>query len=196
MGDWTRPLRTLEDAEAYFKAMGCSRFHMAREYPDRYAEYQRIVVDKTLERRWEAEEFEIKLANLSQPTGEAGWDKFLDVADLPAVKNDGEGLQRLLDAASPLRETLDDLGRLIVAERILGDGPVGARGGLVHAALGERGLALANSYVSLAESLLGDAKDADDRVRFQQATALLEEVRAEVSQGSKANAKRWRWWPW
>jgi len=43
MPDSTQIIRNLEDAESFFLSMGCSHFHMDREFPEQSAQYRSLV---------------------------------------------------------------------------------------------------------------------------------------------------------
>ena len=47
--EFNKPLTTLEDAKRYYQAMGCSHFHMAREYPEPYQEYRTLKIAESVE---------------------------------------------------------------------------------------------------------------------------------------------------
>jgi len=49
------PIRTIEQAKEFFKAMGCSHFHMDRELPKRSQEYKLLNISKQTEAEWRFE---------------------------------------------------------------------------------------------------------------------------------------------
>lgn len=53
---FTEPIRSVEQAKEYFISMGCSHFHMVREYPERYEEYRRLNITKQTETEWRTEQ--------------------------------------------------------------------------------------------------------------------------------------------
>ena len=57
------PIENIDQAERYFKSMGCSHFHMIRENPQRTKEYKQLDIDPWIESEWIKEEFENKLEN-------------------------------------------------------------------------------------------------------------------------------------
>ena len=57
------PINNIEQARKYFIAMGCSHFHMTREYPQRAKEYIELDIDPEIESKWRKEEFEKKQKN-------------------------------------------------------------------------------------------------------------------------------------
>jgi hypothetical protein len=48
-------IKNVREAKKYFFACGCSHFHMAREYPERYSEYTKLGVIKEQENQWKKE---------------------------------------------------------------------------------------------------------------------------------------------
>ena len=48
---------TINEAKEFFISMGCSGFHMAREYPDKYTQYNALKISTSLEQEWTAESF-------------------------------------------------------------------------------------------------------------------------------------------
>ena len=53
-----KPIKTVEQAKEYFGAMGCSHFHMGREFPQRYDEYRKLNIPKQTETEWQKEQFD------------------------------------------------------------------------------------------------------------------------------------------
>ncbi|MCL2826635.1 MAG: hypothetical protein FWD72_04440, partial [Eggerthellaceae bacterium] len=59
MDDITQhPIKSIADAERYFKAMGCSGFHIARENYDRRDEYEALNISREIELKWRGEAIE------------------------------------------------------------------------------------------------------------------------------------------
>jgi hypothetical protein len=42
-----KPIQNIQQAKEYFLAMGCSHFHMGREYPERYTDLNNIPAAKS-----------------------------------------------------------------------------------------------------------------------------------------------------
>jgi hypothetical protein len=86
MQDWNAPIRDLPTAQAYFRAMGCSHFHMGRDYPDRYKEYKAVQISEETEVVWMRAEFESTLDALINEGGEADalWAQHSYLAELVA----------------------------------------------------------------------------------------------------------------
>jgi hypothetical protein len=188
MSDWENGIRSLEDAEAYFKAMGGSGFHMCREYPKRYEEYRELQVGEELERKWRGENLSRALSGLSVWGGTPAdlWPEYVRAVDLLRNDCDPEAAARLLCVTEVLLGRFDDQGRLIAAESILGEGPKGHRAGLVQAFPSDPNLVV--GYLTLAQKLIESVSDRGQRPRKEGAMRLLEGVRAETGRRKK------RWW--
>jgi hypothetical protein len=57
MPDSTQNIRNLEDAESFFLSMGCSYFHMEREFPEQYAQYRSLSIPDETETKWRRKKF-------------------------------------------------------------------------------------------------------------------------------------------
>ncbi len=55
MFDKNKVIKTLDDAKEFFLAMGCSSFHMDREYPSRYTEFKSLNISKDILKLWQQE---------------------------------------------------------------------------------------------------------------------------------------------
>ena len=129
MIDLNTPVTSFERAEAYFKAMGCSHFHMHREAPDRYEEYRALEVSKSLERDWTVDEFEQCIAQIEAGHGGVDlWHLHSRANDLyrNAVEKWEDPdfrtslYERLLGATRIAAEGVEGRDRVILAETILG----------------------------------------------------------------------------
>lgn len=54
--DLNKPLNTIEDAKEFYCLMGCNGFHMSREYPERYREFEAMNISQELCAVWRREE--------------------------------------------------------------------------------------------------------------------------------------------
>ena len=64
------PITTREQARAWFQAMGCSHFHMMREDPDRYAQYEALAISLPREPGQSADRYAHTLAPTPEATGD------------------------------------------------------------------------------------------------------------------------------
>jgi N-acetylglutamate synthase-like GNAT family acetyltransferase len=129
MIDLDAPIVSLDHAEAYFKAMGCSHFHMSRESFDRYDEYRALAIDKATEAKWIAEEFERYLSKLmDEADAEELWVLHSRLHDLyECFGNEPEDkrvrdkyFDKVLSATREAARRAKGRSQIIIAETILG----------------------------------------------------------------------------
>lgn len=53
--DLNQTIEHIDEAKTFYWRMGCSHFHMAREYPERYAEYKALAIRSETEAAWRQE---------------------------------------------------------------------------------------------------------------------------------------------
>jgi hypothetical protein len=138
-----------EVAEAFFRSMGCSHFHMSREYPERYAEYSALGVSKQQEALWRQAEFDEKLSALMEGavTPDKLWWLHSYLSGLADTIRKVEVLRRLAEATAYLVPMVPSRTRILVAETLVGrDGSLET--GPIH-------LACALDEVELAARLSG-----------------------------------------
>jgi hypothetical protein len=127
------PIRTIDDAKRYFQYMGCSHFHMCREYPERYAEYGTLGIGDDIELQWTAEEIDRLIEQLTKSGTDSAelWWIHLRITDLIAELKLSQFLERLLDATTAIERSLPKMDALLVAETIVGRKHVEYRPGLI-----------------------------------------------------------------
>ena len=125
------PITTREQARAWFQAMGCSHFHMMREDPDRYAQYEALAISKDTERRWQRAAFEDGLAALVSGAVvlDELWAAHASLEELLGALRERELLARFVDATDSLVTVAPDETRILIAETIVGRGPDEEPGG-------------------------------------------------------------------
>lgn len=173
------PLNTLEDAKRYFQEMGCSHFHMCREWPAKYDEYRRLGISKEQEIEWTADVCREAIGKLK------GGD--LKPKDLWAPHSE---LARLIEGAE-LWELLEDVyevtlavearltpnGRMLVAETIVGRQEIQYRGGLIFWSHDSGRTVLAARFAAVARRLAAGPFDTEaDHERAQAALARVAQI--------------------
>jgi hypothetical protein len=176
------PIRTLEDARRYFQAMGCSGFHMCREYPDRYEEFRRMGISEEQQRVWAQESVAKGLARLR--SGELAskdlWSVHLHLSDivrawvLPQFLEEVYEVTCVMEPALPLRD------RMLVAETIAGRQELRQREGYIFQSYDAGKPELAAQFAKLALRLVKEPVRA----------AGMEEARCEQVLANVAETER------
>ena len=149
------PIGSIEQAKEYFRSMGCSHFHMAREFPERYNEYKKLNIPQQTELTWRIERFdEIYSAIMENKNNERLWWLHSELYDLYRdIKTDNE-LIKILEATKHIRNKVPMRERVIVAETINGR-PTGlkttrqARSGLIYMSYDLGNIIAAKEFVEL-----------------------------------------------
>ncbi len=111
----------LEEARLFFTSFGCSHFHMAREYPDRYEEYQKIRISENQENLWKKEYLDSEyslLLNLKDDREISN--KIFNISDI--IENgfaNSDSLKLLYNAIMLKKDIVDSFTKLLIAESIL-----------------------------------------------------------------------------
>ena len=138
MTELDAPIETLEQAEAYFKGLGCSHFHMSREDFDRYDEYQALKVEKAMEEGWRGEEFERSLRALGDKSStRALWLRHSAMYDLyrgfAAKRLRQSAFDQVIAATFEIAPLAPRFDRILISETILGRATYRDDGMIVHA---------------------------------------------------------------
>ena len=120
--DWSEPLRTLKDAEAFYRAHHCNGFHMYREHPKRYAEYEGMEITQVTEASWMREECETLIAELFQAPGPSPthWWQHHVAAEYIERLRATDLLRRFVSVTGHLRPLVPYRDRILVAETTVG----------------------------------------------------------------------------
>src|SRR5262245_14764759 len=151
-------IRNLEDAESFFLSMGCSHFHMDREFPEQYAQYLSLRIPEETELKWRRKKFEATKGEMfGNHVRHELWWRYSDLSELArglcARANDTAVLKELVDITERIAALLPDSTRLLVAETIVGRGSPPDYGGLITFAWSSGAPAEARSLAGLAYSL-------------------------------------------
>lgn len=152
-----KPIEDLEQAKRYFISMGCSRFHMAREYPQRYSEYKALDIDPSIESEWIKEEFENKLEKFNTiPPSEYGW--LLRSLD-SMIEPKEFYLEKIIELVVKIQERLSLDQIEYVLSTIIGNNGTRSKGGLIQKSYDLKRKDLANKFYIQAKFLLKRAED-------------------------------------
>jgi hypothetical protein len=176
------PLHTIEQAKTYFREMGCSHYHMARDFPQRYEEYKKLNISRELEREWELEQFYEYYSHLMETAdNDSLWKIHSGMYDLyEGLKTDQE-LMKLLEVTRHIRDKVPISDRVIVAETITGRAAKGARTGLIYKAYDSGHLGAAKEFSELSLHFSDcDEPGIRNKERCQRATELCNEIKLEL----------------
>lgn len=129
MADLETTIESLDQAEAFFKAIGCSYFHMSREASVRFDEYRALHITDDQELQWIAEELDRNISHLEseRPKKNLWWAHSRAVAlymNLRSRSRHSAMLNNYFEKLCQITESfaarLHDRDRLIVAETICG----------------------------------------------------------------------------
>lgn len=176
------PITTIQQAKEFFRAMGCSHFHMDREYPNRAREYSRLRVSKQIEKQWTQEQFDEYCARIMENT---------DVNSLRMLHSSMErlllslksqtALLKMLEVTQFIRERVPLEDRIIVAETINGRTVRSARQGLIYLAYDWNNIPIAKAFVELSLHFAKyDEQKNRGYERCMSAIKLCNEIRNEL----------------
>jgi hypothetical protein len=123
--DYDAPIETLEQAEAYFKGLGCNHFHLSREHFVRYDEYKALRVSKAIEESWRVEEFDRALSILMDKTSTREvWSRHSSLHSLYRGFGDEKlrrsAFDKVVAATFEIARMAPRFDRLLISETILG----------------------------------------------------------------------------
>ncbi len=151
------PIKNFEQAKRYFISMGCSLFHMMREYPQRFDEYKALDIDPSIESEWIKEEFENKIENINAiPTNEYG--HFLRSLD-SMIERKEFYLEKLFDLVLKIQDRLPIDQIENVLSTIIGNNGTKSKGGLIQKSYDLKRIDLANKFYNQAKFLIKKAED-------------------------------------
>jgi hypothetical protein len=181
------PIKTLDQAKDFFRYMECSRFHMGREYPQRYDEYMQLDISTQTENEWRKESFyETYSTTRSTSDNSSLWRLHKRMYDLYAVMRSQEELIKLLEVSKYLLDKVPTDDKVIVAETINGRARREDREGLIYIAFdtGNIGAAKEFAELSLQFSSFDDTKKwkfwDKKNERNQRSTRLCKEIMNEL----------------
>jgi hypothetical protein len=144
------PIKTVNQAKEYFKAMGCSHMHMAREYPQRYDEYKQLNISKQTETEWRKERFDEYYISIMENTDDSLlWNLHSRMYDLFEVLKTETALIKMLEVTQFIRDKVPLRDRVIVAETINGRTARECRRGLIYLAYDMNNIPIAETFVEL-----------------------------------------------
>jgi len=145
-----KPLTTLGRAEEFFKSMGCSSFHMSREYPERYGEYKNLKISKKIEQQWTTDEFNRYYAKIMETTDNEGlWNYHSSMYNLFVNIKTEKNLMMMRDVTKNILPKVPNEYKVVVAETINGRTAKEARNGLIFLSYDMHNEAIAKEFADL-----------------------------------------------
>lgn len=158
------PIYDIEQAKKYFIAMGCSHFHMTREYPQRAKEYIALDIDPEIESEWRKEEFEKMLDNFQtiKPSEYGAYLRNLD----SMIERKELYLERLYELVIKIQEKLPHEQIGYVLSTIIGNNGTKSKGGLIQKSYDLKRKDLADKFYTQVKLLIKIASDNSIKLTF------------------------------
>jgi len=176
------PIYTIQQAKSFFRAMGCSHFHMDREYPNRAKEYYRLRISKQMEKEWTQEKFDEHYAKIMKNSDvNSLWILHSAMEDLLTSIKSQSALVKMLEVTKFISDKVPLEDRVIVAETINGRTVRSARQGLIYLAYDWNNIPVAKEFadLSLHFSKYDEQKNRGYE-RCMSAIKLCNEIRREL----------------
>jgi len=179
---YEEPITTVQQAKEFFKAMGCSYFHMDREFPERSREYRNLNISKQTEAEWQKEEIEKDYVNITENNSNVPiWNLHSRMYDLFDELKTSDTLITMLNATRHIRDTVPLIDRIIVAETINGRQMRQFRSGLIYSAYDLGNIAATKEFIELSLHFSKyDEKENRGIARCQGAANLCNDIRTEL----------------
>ena len=179
---FTEPIKSIQQAKEYFRAMGCSHFHMAREFPLRYEEYKGLNISKQQETEWRTERLDEYYTHImNNEKGNPIWIVHSNMAELVETLKTDKALEKILNVTHYIHDAVPFEDRVIVSETINGRAHRQSRRGLIYLAFDLNKIHIAKSFIelSLHFSTYIHQKSRDFE-RCQTAAKLCNDIKAEL----------------
>jgi hypothetical protein len=182
-----KSINTIEEAKDFFLSMGCSSFHMSREYPERYDEYKKMKITEAWENEWRQESFEIHVKKLFEVNEVSDfstlWAIHSSMTELFRQLKTTDTLKKMLVATQYIREKVPLKDMVIVAETINGRISPTYRDGLIYLSYELQCPSLAKEFaeLSLHFATFGDKKV--DFERCKSATQICNQLITKLGLG-------------
>lgn len=176
------PIKTTRQAKEFFKAMGCSHFHMDREYPERSKEYGQLDISKLAETEWRKEQFdEYYVSIMENQEASSLWKLHSRMADLFEALETETALIQMLEVTREIRDKVPVEDRVIVAETINGRTVRGARTGLIYKAYDSGNIPVAREFAELSLHFSGyEEGKSRGKARCQRSAHLCQDIKLEL----------------
>ncbi|MTI49676.1 MAG: hypothetical protein FH761_17740 [Firmicutes bacterium] len=176
------PIKTFEQAKKYFKRMGFSHFHMAREYPNRYEEYKRLSISRHMEIEWRKEQLDEYYKNVIQENNDDPlWSVHSKMYELVESIRTDSALRKILQATQHISELVPFKDRVIIAETINGRRYRKFRSGLIYLAYDLGNISIAKAFVELSLHFASyKQNESSELERCQNSVKLCNDIQLEL----------------
>jgi hypothetical protein len=176
------PIITVAQAKKFFMTMGCSGFHMSREYPERYDEYKKLNIPIELETEWRQEQVDTHMTEIMEANDSSRlWMIHSHMAELVKELRTQDVLVKMLKATQFIRDKVPLADKVIVSETINGRQDRRYRSGLIYLAYDLNSPSAAKAFAELSSHLAvyveGKTKE---RERCRQAKQTCNEIVVEL----------------
>ena len=177
------PITSIQQAKSFFQPMGCSHFHMDREYPNRAKEYKHLGISKQMEKEWTQEKFDEHYVRIMENSDPASlWILHSAMENLLTSIKSESALEKMLKATKFIRDKVPLKDRVIVAETINGRTVRSARQGLIYLAYDWNNIPAAKEFADLALHFAQyDKQKNRGHERCMNAIKLCNEIRQELN---------------
>lgn len=140
------PILTIEQAKKFYIAMGCSHFHIDREYPTRRDEYRALHISSELENQWKKEEFlrMIQAFPYSDQSIMAGY--YFSLKEILAF-GDEKQLELMVDLLKQIHEMVPLTDIPMILSVVVGNNATKSHGGLIERACSVRRYDLVDQFI-------------------------------------------------
>ncbi len=143
-------IETLQDAQEYFKSMGCSHFHMSRDDPQRYNRYKELNISERTETEWREKQFDDYYTSIMNGMGDLElWNIHSRMYELLEFLKNENTLSKMLEVTQNIRDKIPLRDRIIVAETINGRSGGKTRSGLIYLAYDLKSIPTAKAFTKL-----------------------------------------------
>lgn len=179
---FNEPIINIQQAKDFYKAMGCSHFHMDREFPERYTEYRQLNISKQTEAAWRKEQFGEYYVNIMQNSDPSLlWNLHSRMYDLFEVLKTDTELIKMLEVTKFIRDKVPLIDRVIVAETINGRKMRQFHDGLIYSAYYLGNIRVAKEFVELSLHFAKyNEKENRGIKRHQEAITLSNDIKLEL----------------
>lgn len=176
------PIRSIQQAKEYFISMGCSHFHMGREFPQRYEEYKMLNISKIKETEWRIEQLDEYFNDIiGNKDNTRLWVVHSSMAELVETLKTDIALRKMLEVTQYIRDLVPIKYRVIVSETVNGRGNRKLRTGLIYLAYDLNNIQVAKAFVELSLHFATyDEGKSKDFERCQEARKLCLGIKAEL----------------